>query len=73
MIEHLYKSEEYVDELDNLENLADTLLQLIMDDGTVVQLPIGEKKRSTDSSRPSPKRTCRYGCVGFPAGFPGEH
>ncbi|KAF1802814.1 armadillo-type protein [Mucor lusitanicus] len=32
MIEHLYKSEEYVDELDNLENLADTLLQLIMDD-----------------------------------------
>lgn len=35
MIEHLYKSEEYMDELDNLENLADTLLQLIMDDGTV--------------------------------------
>ncbi|GAN11293.1 ARM repeat-containing protein [Mucor ambiguus] len=32
MIEHLYRSEEYVEELDNVENLADTLLQLIMDD-----------------------------------------
>lgn len=33
MIEHLYKSEVYLDELDLLENLADTLLQIIMDDG----------------------------------------
>ncbi|KAI8361761.1 armadillo-type protein [Blakeslea trispora] len=32
MIKHLYSSGEYVDELNNLENLADTLLQLIMDD-----------------------------------------
>ncbi|KAI8079536.1 armadillo-type protein [Gilbertella persicaria] len=32
MIEHLYKSEDYIDDLDNLENLTDTLLQLIMDD-----------------------------------------
>lgn len=33
MIEELYKSGEYMDELDNLENVADTLLQVIMDDG----------------------------------------
>ncbi|KAI8340386.1 armadillo-type protein [Choanephora cucurbitarum] len=32
MIQHLYTSGDYVDELDNLENLADTLLQLILDD-----------------------------------------
>jgi hypothetical protein len=34
MIEDLYKSGEYIDELDNLENVTDTLLQIIMDDGT---------------------------------------
>lgn len=33
MIEHLYKSGEYMDDLDLLENLTDTLLQIIMDDG----------------------------------------
>ncbi|KAI9364191.1 armadillo-type protein [Pilaira anomala] len=32
MIEAVYKSGEYMEELDNLENLADTLLQVIMDD-----------------------------------------
>ena len=37
MIEYLYKSEEYIDDLDNLENLADTLLQIIMDDGMVLK------------------------------------
>lgn len=37
MIEHLYKSEEYIDDLDNLENLADTLLQIIMDDGMILK------------------------------------
>lgn len=33
MIEYLYKSDEYMDDLDNLENLVDILLQIIMDDG----------------------------------------
>ena len=37
MIEHLYKLKEYIDDLDNLENLADTLLQIIMDDGMVLK------------------------------------
>lgn len=37
MIEYLYKSEEYIDDLDNLENLADTLLQIIMDDGIILK------------------------------------
>lgn len=32
-LEDLYKSGEYTDDLDNLENLVDTLLQIIMDDG----------------------------------------
>ncbi|KAI7902649.1 armadillo-type protein [Cokeromyces recurvatus] len=32
MIEYYFKSGEYMDELDNMENLVDTLLQLIMDD-----------------------------------------
>ncbi|KAG2199927.1 hypothetical protein INT47_009253, partial [Mucor saturninus] len=31
-LEDLYKSGEYTDDLDNLENLVDTLLQIIMDD-----------------------------------------
>lgn len=32
-IESIYQSGEYMDELDNLENIVDTLLQVIMDDG----------------------------------------
>ncbi|KAK4514550.1 uncharacterized protein ATC70_002148 [Mucor velutinosus] len=48
MMEHMYKSEEYMDELDNLENLADTLLQLIMDDG-IVQLRTVEEKKKKNS------------------------
>lgn len=32
-VESIYQSGEYMDELDNLENIVDTLLQVIMDDG----------------------------------------
>jgi hypothetical protein len=43
MIEDLYKSGEYMNELDDLENVADTLLQVIMDDGK--DAPIFQLKR----------------------------
>lgn len=35
-LEDLYKSEEYTDDMDTLENLVDTLLQIIMDDGNSI-------------------------------------
>lgn len=36
MIQDLYKGGEYMDELDNFENVVDTLLQLVMDDGKLL-------------------------------------
>lgn len=38
MVQDLYKGGEYMDELDNFENVTDTLLQLVMDDGNALLL-----------------------------------
>jgi hypothetical protein len=37
-MQDIYKSGEYMNELDNLENIGDTLLQVIMDDGNVIYI-----------------------------------
>lgn len=48
MIEQVYTSGEYMEELDNLENAVDILLQIIMDDGTTKRKKKLHKKRERD-------------------------
>lgn len=46
MIEQVYTSGEYMEELDNLENAVDTLLQIIMDDGTTKKKVYKKRERN---------------------------